>query len=314
MQDTKPKPPSYNTIFNKLERPKFQDASSSANINFILDTIDGQPVTATDSAKVFFIPQQTTRISYRSRVNLMAKAAGLNSDILKYTLIDKNAIFDDGIQKLTIDISNFNFNYEYLYDKGASSSSLFTTGFIPQPTDIENIAVNFLQTIGRYPEELATGRRNTVYYNYNVQENKFYVTKNPNEANVAEVDFYRPDIDSFTTVSPKYFTSKNYVIMAFSETGNKILKSEINFFEKSEDQIGIYPVKSGNQAYEDLKSGRGFVVSEFKAGETVKLKQMFMGYYDQTLYQPHLQPVYVFLGENNFAAYVPALTDEWYSQ
>jgi hypothetical protein len=38
---------------------------------------------------------------------------------------------------------------------------------------------------------------------------------------------------------------------------------------------------------------------------------MFLGYYDPDIYQKYLQPVYVFLGNNGFVAYVPAIKEEY---
>ena len=38
---------------------------------------------------------------------------------------------------------------------------------------------------------------------------------------------------------------------------------------------------------------------------------MFMGYYDPDIYQGYLEPVYVFLGTDNFVAFVPAVIDEY---
>ena len=41
---------------------------------------------------------------------------------------------------------------------------------------------------------------------------------------------------------------------------------------------------------------------------------MFLGYYDPDVYQEYLQPMYVFLGDNNFVAYLPAITDDYFNE
>jgi hypothetical protein len=41
----------------------------------------------------------------------------------------------------------------------------------------------------------------------------------------------------------------------------------------------------------------------------ITIKKMFLAYYDPDEYQPYLQPVYVFVGDNDFVGYVPAVED-----
>ena len=89
------------------------------------------------------------------------------------------------------------------------------------------------------------------------------------------------------------------------------MKAQIKYFAQSEDQIGIYPLRSTDQAFEDLKGGKGIVISSSQPDGEVKIKKVFLAYYDPDTYQEYMQPVYVFLGENKFVAYVTAVTDEY---
>ncbi len=41
---------------------------------------------------------------------------------------------------------------------------------------------------------------------------------------------------------------------------------------------------------------------------------MFLGYYDADLYQEYLQPVYVFLGSDNYVGYIPAVRSDYVSE
>lgn len=38
---------------------------------------------------------------------------------------------------------------------------------------------------------------------------------------------------------------------------------------------------------------------------------MFLGYFDPDVYQEYLQPVYVFIGDDDFVSYVPAVSGEY---
>ncbi|MBI3620529.1 hypothetical protein HY214_05315 [Candidatus Roizmanbacteria bacterium] len=308
-QKTKTTPLFIKPTFGKIAAPVIKNATASGQFNFTLDTIEGVPVTATPSANVFFLPEQATRFGYREKIYLMAKTIGFDTENVKHKLVDKVATFTDDRQKLTIDITNFNFSYEYKY---ATDAAVFVNARIPERTAIEESATGTLKALGRYPEELSKGKTNIVYFAYNALSNTLGVTTKPNEANVVEVDYYRPDIDAFpqalSVVSPKYFTSQNYVILVFNDSGAKILKAQVRFFEKSPDQVGVYPLKTGDEVWNNLKAGKGSIISTSLSQGSVTIKKMFLAYFDPDEYQQYLQPVYVFLGDNDFIAYVQALS------
>jgi len=307
LESNKPVVITTNLIFGKIDKPKIQVATTSANLSFTLDTIEGQPVTATDTASIFFLPEIPTRFGYKEKILLMAKNFGFDSDIANYKLVDRQATFSSGDRQLTIDIGNFNFNFKSDVDLNLITSS----SVILSKTEIENKAINLLKTIGRYPEELARGSDNITFLKYDPLVKDFVNVENQSEAQAVEVDFFRPDIGNIPVVTPKFFTSQNYVIMIFQGDEEKVIRANISFFEKSEDQVGIYPVKTGDQAWEELKNGNGIVVAGQKGIKNITIKKMSLKYLDPDIYQRFLQPVYEFIGDNDFVAYVPAVQGEY---
>lgn len=295
-----------NLIFGKIGPPEIPQSTTSAGLKFTLDTIEGVPVTATEAAKVFFLPQLNPRFGYSEKIYLMAKSFGFDTAVVKHKLVDKTATFSDAEKTLTIDISNFNFKFDRKVNSELFSSSQLT---IPSKPEIENKAIDFLKKIGRYPDELGKGTANVIYLKYNPGNQNFVNVKKRDQAQLVEIDFRRPDTDSYKTVTPRFFTSQNYVIMFFEGSDYTIIKSQIAFFEKSEEQVGIYPIKTGDQAWAELNNGKGFVVAGTQEQKNIVIKSMKLGYFDPDIYQNYLQPVYVFLDDENFAGYVPAVKD-----
>ncbi len=308
LQLQKPTTVYLNPIFGKISQPAIKNATNSNGIKFTLDNIEGVPVTATNSAKVFFLPQPATRFGYKEKAFLMAKAFGIDTETADYNLKNEQITLSDSLQKLVVKITNFNFQYQYFFDK---YPYLFNNLVVPGTKDSQDAAVNFLQTIGRYPDELAQGEINTVFFNYNPAAKTFRALSDNTAANVAEVDFFRPAIEDFTVVSPRFPNSQNYVLMVFTPDGPKILRAQINFFERSSDQVGVYPLKTGDAAYNQLKDGQGLVISNPQKDTTVTIKKMFTAYLDPDIYQNYLQPVYVFVGDDGFVALVAALSDDY---
>lgn len=300
-----------NPVFGKIKKPFVKEASLSGGLNFTLDTVEGQPVTASEAAKVYFLPVSTTRFGYREKIYLIAKTLGFDTALIKHRLVDTDAVFTDSKQKATIDITNFNFSYQYNFE---DDPKIFENIIIPSSTEITNKAIDFLKTVGRYPDELTKGKTNIIYLTYNQPGRSFTPVERPQLANTVEIDFYRPDIDGFPMISPNYFNSQNYVIMAFYDGGMKVLRTQIKFFEKSEGQIGVYPLKTGDAAWSELKEGKGMVVSDKRAQNNITIKVMRLGYLDPSVSQDYLQPIYFFLGDNNFVAYVPAVNNDFLTE
>jgi hypothetical protein len=165
--------------------------------------------------------------------------------------------------------------------------------------------------MGRYPEELSKGKTNIIYLAYNVETKELSVTNTPESANMVEVDFYRPDIEEHPIVSPKYFNSQNYVLMMFYENTYKVIRAQVQFYEKSTEQVGKYPLKTGQEAFEELKKGKAIVSQRPEGVKNLTIKEMILGYFDPDEYQEYLQPVYVFLGDKDhpFVGFVPAVAN-----
>ncbi|MCX7955978.1 MAG: hypothetical protein N2593_02660 [Patescibacteria group bacterium] len=306
----KPKPAIAPKNFGRINAPEILDSTSSANFSFILDNIEGKPVTTTDSAKVYFVPKSSTRFGYREKIYLMAKTFGFDTEKNTHRLVDNFAFFEDDIKKLKIDITNFNFTFESIPNK---NYILNYQTHIPSEKEIENKAIDFLRKINKYPDELAKGISKIIYIKYDPNFESYVNVENKKDANLIEVDFYRQYPDGVPVFSPKFFNSQNYVVLMFLNENNdyQVIKSQIAFFEKSDSQYDIYPIKSAELAWEELIKGKGKVVAATLGKKDIVIKKIEIGYYDFDSYQSFLQPVYLFLGEDNFAAYVPAITSQW---
>jgi hypothetical protein len=305
--DNKPVGDVLNPVFGKVKPPVLTEATSSGKFTYDLETIEGDPVTATGAAEVYFLKPSAQKFGYVEKIKKMATVLGFDS-ALKQTVIGKNAAFVDDKRKLSIDISNFNF--EYKYDLTKDPTVLGNP--IPQQSDVISMATDVYKNLDTYPEELAQGKTNVVYLKINPTTNELAIVQRPIEANAVEVDFYRPDLDGYPVVSPKYFNSQNYVVLGFNSEGKpQTLRARLAYYEKSTDQVGVYPVKDGAIAYEQLKNGLGMVVSGPSSAQNITIKKMFFGYLDPDTEQDYLEPVYIFLGDNNFVAYVAGIDDKY---
>ena len=75
-------------------------------------------------------------------------------------------------------------------------------------------------------------------------------------------------------------------------------------------EYGVYTVREPQNAWQDvILTGQAYVENEGKS-ETATVTKVSLGYYESAEAQEYLQPVYVFEGENDFRAYVPAISPD----
>jgi len=279
---------------------------------FKLENIIGRPVTSTDSARVMYIPPTVTRLGYVTQLTLMGQAAGFETQVDGYTLNGLTARYENPERSLTVDITNFNFTYELNYQ---AKPEIFDTATIPKNEDTaKEGAKAYLRKMGKYTSDLSRGYESVLYLRYDTITDTLQVVPDSSQANVVEVGFFRENIDALTAVSETFYKSHNYVIMVFSAQNPEtpiVIKSQVKYFDKDAESAATYPLKTGDEAWAELISGRGAIVSAGQNTNQITVRDMYVGYYDPTTYMEYLQPVYVFLGDNNFAAYVPAVKSEY---
>lgn len=275
---------------------------------FTMENLEGRPVTATSSALVYYMPTSRVRFGYQQTIGYMARAVGFDSEETAYTIDDLAAIYNDGIRKLTINITDYNFSFETDYNQIAS---VFSTAVIPDENTIKEEARSFMRQMNKYNHVFAKGRDNVIYLRYEPATQDFTVVEDPADANVVEVDFFPPDVGAYPNVAPKYFNSQNYVTFVFRPEGNVIIKAQVSNFLKDFENGGEYPLKTGDQAFQELLDKKGIIVSPAKGTTDIVIRDMFVGYYDPDVYQPYYMPVYVFLGDEGFVAYVSAVDDRY---
>ncbi|RJR29261.1 hypothetical protein C4564_02895 [Candidatus Microgenomates bacterium] len=144
------------------------------------------------------------------------------------------------------------------------------------------------------------------------------------EAQFIQVSLYRnpvtvgeePNQQSYPakTADPK--KSNVWFIVASSGGVNALIAGEFKHFPLNTNRVESYPIKTAAQAFEELQAGKGFVANLGLTREgNIPVRRIYLAYFDPPTPGVFYQPVVVFEGgDNEFVAYVPAITEDYYGQ
>lgn len=181
---------------------------------------------------------------------------------------------------------------------------------------------NYLRKIGLQEEDVIGFEKLTYLKN---DAGKLVTALSLSDADFVQIDFFRKNIDEIDPTSktkeikasyPFYRTDPSQGLIRVILSGSKALNEKVidmdyRYTNINYTKSGTYPIKTGSEAWEELSSGGGFVTPTGPQTGEVKIRKIFLGYYDSNVNQKYAMPIYIFLGDKGFAAYVSAVKDEW---
>lgn len=301
-----------NTKFGKLPPLLFEHIStSSSGLKFSLENIEGKPLPATPSARVYLMPKKLPSILGTQRVkNFAAKLRFVNEpEMLSAT----HFIFYQGNNnENSLEIDSINMNYRLKYDF-AHNPDIFSHN---QNLNTNAISSEILAVVRNYylvDGSLLSDKLTTRLLAFDPSTQQFEKVANFTKANSARIDFFR-SIDGWKILPPMYDQSFNYIL--YTPGGGFMGIIELNYFfwTIASNDYGTYPLKTADQAWLDLVDGYAYVIrmGENTADKTIIIRNIYLAYYDTEQSQNYLQPIFVIEGDKNFVAYVPAIAGQWW--
>lgn len=198
---------------------------------------------------------------------------------------------------------------------------LDSSNFISDKQVVLDVA-NYLNRIGLMPEDV-NGNEKVTYLKSS--GSKLVPALSLSDAEFIQVDLFRNDVDILDEKSEKKTVIGHYsfyrpdanrglirtVVSGAADTDSKIVSMDHNYTRVEYDTKGTYPIKSGDVAWKELKAGQGYVTDGSPKTGTTKIRRVLLGYYDTDQVHKYMMPIYIFLGDQNFVAYVSAITDNY---
>ncbi len=303
-----PPPPPPNVAFGRLEKIPFPE-KEKLNLNYTLELPTGEFPEFPDRVKVFLEPYKRPNFSIWEQARSEASKFGFNgepqaitSQVYRWT--KKNPI----TTTLEMDIINGSFQYEYSWQE---DPTILEAGSPPGEQQAINEAKTFASKSNNASEDLLSGEAKVVYIK--VTGNKLIPVLSLSEADFVQVDLFRKSIDELPVLTANPAQGIVSILISGS-VKQRILKVNFNYFPVNYTNPATYPIKTPAEAWQELLEGQGFIASIKEGTNQVTVRRVYLGYFDSYEPQTYLQPIYIFTGDNNFIAYIPAIVSNYYPQ
>lgn len=286
--------------FGPLPKLKFPDPTvASSNFSYSLDTETGAlPEKLPELFKVYSVAQLATDLLALDRAKNLAGALSFNRNPEAISATQYKFIDDKNGGELIVDLDSGNFKFRRNIATGSGNNFERIEDFISEDKQIQNFK-SFLSSRELLKDQLKGGRV-IVSYNNPVKIDSSLVTLN----------LWQDDVDGVPIITPK-FTEGLIKTAAINnrDAEKKYILMDYIFWPVDLNNFGTYPIKTAEEAFEELKNGEGFIGVEPLTG-SVSITKVYLAYYLSEEYSNYLQPVYVFEG-SGFAAIVPAIKSEF---
>jgi len=304
-----PAPPPPTVKFGKLTKIPFPTNNTSVKLTYTLETpTGGLPTDIPNQAKVYFMPKINANLLALDVATQKAKAMSFTSDpqqlsdiLYKYTNPNFPSVLEMNIITGTFSVS---------YDLTADRTPINT-----KPPVAEVAASEFRATLSAanvLPDDLSGA---TTHDFLKLSSGKLVSALSLSESDLVKINLFRKDYDNLPSMTANPNQANVWALISGSTTRDQqIIAAEYHYHPVDESQFSTYPIKTPAQAFAELQTGQPFIANlgVNKDGSNLKIRRVYLAYFDPESESDFYQPIYVFEGDNGFTAYVPAVASSYY--
>jgi hypothetical protein len=302
-------PPPPTVAYGKLPKLAFPTKTDLPQFEYKLETTTGNLPTLPTQAKIFVFPPTSANLLSLDAAKQKALSLGFSSEPtpVSQTLYK----FDHPRVPATLEMNIVSGIFSVSYNLAQDPAPLSTRP--PAPEVATTNVKSFLSTAGVLPDDL-TGPTTPQFLK--VESKKLVPAVSLSEANLVKINLFRKDYDKLPTLTSDPNQANVWFILSGDQSREKqIVAGEFHYFPVDETQFSTYPLKTAQDAFTDLNSGKGYIANLGKnpTGK-ITIRKVYLAYYDPGQEFNFLEPIVVFQGDNDFVAYVPAVTSSYYSE
>lgn len=300
--------PAPTVKFGKLPKLPFPAKTNPSGLSFTLETAEGGFPKFTTQAKVFFMPKPSANLLSLSTAKIKAEGLGFdpNGQQVSQTIYH----FPHKVSPSTLEMDIVSGTFSISYDFKVDSSPLNISP--PFPEVAASQVRSYLSSENLLPADL-TGPTTNEFLK--LEEEKFVTALSKSEANLIKIKLSRKSYDNLPVYGPDQNDSNIwFMVSGIQDREKQIVVGQFHYFPVDESQFSTYPIKTAEESWKEFTEGKGFVsnIGANKEGDNIKIRKMYLAYYDAGVPTDFLQPIIVLEGDKGFSAYIPAVTSNYY--
>jgi len=284
------------------ELPFPENPPGVGNLTFSLETPKGELPEFKDQTKVYTMPKVPPSIQSLEFAKQKATTLGFSPEGRE--LVETVFLFPNNSAPSTLTMNIVSGIFSISYDLRANPSAIESVPPSPE------LATTQVRSYIARAELLKDDLSGPVTHDFvKIEEGRFVPAVSLSESNLIKVNIFRKSFDDLPSVTstPKE-ANVWFMISGAKDRANQFIAAEYHYYPVNEDENSTYPIKTAQKAWEDLNSQKAHIVSmKDKGQENVKIRNVYLAYYDAGQYTPYYQPIVVFEGDGDFVAYVPAI-------
>lgn len=260
-----------------------------------------------DQSRVYLITRSNNTFLALEQDKKTAKQLGFSADpkeirpgVYEFSNMTTN-------QTLTMNVVEGSFRLKYPYE---NDQMLLNPEKVPSKAEAIQIAKSYLSSAGKYPKDIENGEKKVTFLK--IEFDGLKVVSSQSEANAVRVDFFRSNVEEDFRIVTSDFSGASISVVTTGSTvaGKKVVEVNYRYANIDREMFATYPIKTVEKAIEELKAGTYWPAVNTD-GNSTTIRRIYLAYFEPVTLTNYLQPVYVFEGDKNFVAYVPAVSDEW---
>ena len=212
----------------------------------------------------------------------------------------------------TLEINIVSGAFSISYDLAADSSPISVRP--PAPEVAAASVRSYLSSSDLLPEDLSGP---TTHEFLKLQEDRFVSALSLSESDLIKITLFRRNYDNLPSLTPNPNNANVWFIVSGArERDKQFVAAEYHYFAVDETQFSTYPIKTPQEAWNELTAGQAFIASRGlnEEGQNVVIRKIYLAYYDAGQSTEFFQPIYVLEGDKGFLAYLAAVNSEYYGE
>jgi len=305
-----PRVPPATVGFNRLALINFPPPTVELpDLEYTIETATGTLPVFPEQMDVYAMPQKAANLSSFDKMKSNALAFGFGGEPIQTT--ERLYKFSHLLAPVTFEADIVTEVFSVSYKLASDTSPLQSRS--PTVESATQTASGLLKSAGLLTEDLS-GPVGHIFLK--VEGQNMVKALSLSDAQFVQVNLFRKSFgenQEYPSVTSNPDKANVWFIVSGSiDQEKQIIAGEYRYFNVDQELVETYPIKTAEQALQDLVAGRGYISSlGLNVDGNVTIRNIYLGYYDPNVPSAFYQPIVIFEGDDNFLAYVPAVVNEY---